>query len=142
MWCEVILQWRRDDPGRPRLPSSPQGSSTQPPVDLPVIAQDAPAKVPGITTVQKLAPMLLKAAEARPGSESRSSSDGSKIGSVVAFVRSADNLVNEMHADIGGFLGLGEIRVSLQPAQIRMQSDRVVLEVTAAQAKDLLKVLK
>ena len=107
-----------------------------------MIAQDAPAKVPGITTVQKLAPMLLKAAEARPGSESRSSSDGSKIGSVVAFVRSADNLVNEMHADIGGFLGLGEIRVSLQPAQIRMQSDRVVLEVTAAQAKDLLKVLK
>lgn len=70
------------------------------------------------------------------------SSDNTKIGEVAAFVRGTDNSVNEMHADIGGFLGMGETRIKLMPAQFKLQSDRVVLNVTAAQAKVLPTVSK
>jgi hypothetical protein len=34
-------------------------------------------------------------------------------------------------------LGLGQHHVRLMPAQIRLQSDRIVLDVTSAQAKEL-----
>lgn len=70
------------------------------------------------------------------------SSDDKKIGEVVAFARNADDTVTEMHAGIGGFLGLGETNVRLMPGQITLQADRVLLNVTAAQAKDLPKVAK
>jgi len=59
------------------------------------------------------------------------------LGEVSSLERSADNKVTELHADIGGFLGLGQHHVRLMPAQIRLQSDRVVLDVTSAQAKEL-----
>ena len=68
------------------------------------------------------------------------SSDGKELGEVAAFKRSADNAVLEMHADIGGLLGIGEARVSLTPAQFKLQNDRVVLNVTEAQAKALPKI--
>ena len=70
------------------------------------------------------------------------SSDGTKIGNVAAFARGTDSSISEMHADIGGFLGLGETRVRLMPAQFKLQGDRVVVNLTAAQAKDLPKVQK
>ncbi len=59
-----------------------------------------------------------------------------------AFLRTSDNKVTELHADIGGFLGIGEHRVRLAPAQFSLHSDRVVLELTAAQSKELLKIQK
>jgi hypothetical protein len=68
------------------------------------------------------------------------SSDGKEIGEVVAFKRGADNTVLELHADIGGLLGLGETRVKVTPAQFKLQNDRVVLNMTEAQAKNLPKV--
>ena len=68
------------------------------------------------------------------------SSDGTKIGEVVAFQRDSDKKVIGMHADIGGFWGFGQTRVNLTPAQFKLQSDRVVLGLTAAQAKGLPKV--
>jgi hypothetical protein len=70
------------------------------------------------------------------------SSDNTKIGEVAAFARGTDNTVNEMHADIGGFLGMGETRIKLMPAQFKLQDDRVVLNQTAAQAKLLPTVTK
>jgi hypothetical protein len=70
------------------------------------------------------------------------SSDGKKVGEVAAFQRSGDNSVTEMHADIGGFLGIGETRVRLTPAQFKLQGDRVLIDLTAAQAKDLPTVQK
>lgn len=70
------------------------------------------------------------------------SSDGKELGEVVTFQRDAANKVIGLHADIGGFLGVGETRVSLTAAQFRLQGDRVVLHVTAAQATDLPKVQK
>jgi hypothetical protein len=68
------------------------------------------------------------------------SSDDKNIGEVAAFARGSDDKVSEMHADIGGFLGLGETRVKLTPAQFKLAGDRVTIEMTAAQAKDLPRV--
>ena len=68
------------------------------------------------------------------------SSDGEQVGEVVSFQRDADNKVIGMHADIGGFLGFGETRVNLMPAQFELQGDRVLLNLTAEQAKALPKV--
>ena len=68
------------------------------------------------------------------------SKDGKKIGEVVTFARGADDVVSEMHADIGGFLGLGETRVRLTPAQFELKGDRVIIDMTSAQAKDLPRV--
>jgi hypothetical protein len=68
------------------------------------------------------------------------SSDGKEVGEVAAFKRAADSSVLEMHADIGGILGIGETRVSLTPAQFKLQTDRVLLTLTEAQAKALPKV--
>jgi hypothetical protein len=65
------------------------------------------------------------------------SSDGKEVGEVVAFKRGADNTVLELHADMGGLLGLGETRVKVTPAQFKLQNDRVVLSMTEAQAKNL-----
>jgi len=65
------------------------------------------------------------------------SSDNKEIGEVAAFKRGADNVVLEMHADVGGTLGMGETRVKLMPEQFKLQGDRVVLNLTEAQAKDL-----
>jgi hypothetical protein len=70
------------------------------------------------------------------------SSDGKNVGEVAAFARDASGKVGEMHADIGGFLGLGETRVRLMPAQFTLNSDRVTLMLTADQAKNLPKVTK
>ena len=65
------------------------------------------------------------------------SSDGSNLGEVVDFQRGTDAKVIGMHADIGGFLGLMQTRVNLTTAQFKLQGDRVVLTLTAAQAKAL-----
>jgi hypothetical protein len=70
------------------------------------------------------------------------SSDGKEIGEVAEFKRSSDNKVTELHADLGGFLGMGETRVKLSPSEFKLQGDRVVLNITEAQAKALPKMEK
>jgi hypothetical protein len=45
-----------------------------------------------------------------------------------------------MHADIGGFWGLGRTRVSLMTSQFKLQGDRVLIDLTAEAAKELPKV--
>jgi len=106
---------------------------------LPAIAQTTavqPATPPAATARPATASMMLTADEAKTWiGKPVYSSDGKKIGEVAAFARGTDNAVNEMHADIGGFLGMGETRIRLMPAQFKLQGDRVVLNVTAEQAK-------
>lgn len=70
------------------------------------------------------------------------SSDGKEIGEVAEFKRSTDNKVTELHADLGGFLGMGESRVKLTPSEFKLQGDRVVLNITEEQAKALPKLEK
>jgi hypothetical protein len=69
-------------------------------------------------------------------------SDGKSIGEVGAIQRDASGKVTEMHADIGGFLGIGETRVKVMPDQFKLSGDRVVLNMTSEQAKSLPKVPK
>jgi hypothetical protein len=68
------------------------------------------------------------------------SSDGKNIGEVVDFQRDADKKVVGMHADIGGIFGLWQTRVNLTSTQFKLQTDRIILDLTAAQAKELPKV--
>ncbi len=68
------------------------------------------------------------------------SSDGVKLGEVVIFQRDPGNKVLGMHADIGGFLGYMQTRVNVMPEQFKLQGDRVVIAMTAEQAKSLPKV--
>ena len=70
------------------------------------------------------------------------SSDGNKLGEVAAILRKADNKITELRADIGGFLGIGQHEIALPAARFYLQNDRVVLDLTAAQAKELPKVAK
>ena len=70
------------------------------------------------------------------------SSDGKELGEVAEFKRTSDNKVTELHADIGGFLGMGESRIKLTPSEFKLQGDRVVLNITEEQAKALPKLEK
>jgi hypothetical protein len=70
------------------------------------------------------------------------SNDGTRLGEVALVERDAANRITEIRADISGYLGLGQHRVRLAPAQFILQSDRVVLHLTAEQAKELPRVAK
>ena len=108
---------------------------------LPVAAQDSTIKSPPSAAIQAADPLKLTADQAKTWVDRQVySSDDKKIGEVAAFARGTDNTVTEMHIDIGGFLGMGETRVRLMPSQFKLIGDRAVLNVTAAQAKDLPKV--
>jgi hypothetical protein len=68
------------------------------------------------------------------------SSDNKKIGDVENVKRGTNGQVIELHAGIGGFLGLGETHVRIVPLQFNLQKDRVTLNVLSADAKGLPRV--
>ncbi len=70
------------------------------------------------------------------------SSDAKNVGEVAAVQRDSSGKVTEIHADIGGFLGIGETRVRVAPGQFKVVDDRIVLNMTADQAKTLPKIAK
>jgi hypothetical protein len=116
------------------------------------VAQDKPAPVPTPMTEQQVKPPAAGSEKVSAGlilTEDQANdwvgkpvyaNDGKRIGDVAAFERGADDVVAEMHADIGGFLGLGETRVKLTPTQFELKDDRVIIDMTSEQAKDLPKV--
>ena len=65
------------------------------------------------------------------------SMDGKSVGTVANIDRKSSGEVNELHADVGGFLGLGQTRVRVTPAQFRIDNQRVVLNMSAEQIKAL-----
>jgi hypothetical protein len=115
-------------------------------IALPAIAQTTtvpPSTPPAAAASPAAAAVMLTADQALTWiGKPVYSSDNTKIGEVAAFARGTDNTVNELHADIGGFLGMGETRIRVMPAQFKLQDDRVVLNQTAAQAKLLPTVAK
>jgi hypothetical protein len=107
-------------------------------IAVPAMAQTTvqPSTPPAAAAKPVAAALMLTADEAKAWiGKPVYSSDNTKLGEVAAFARGTDNTVNEMHADIGGFLGMGETRIKLMPAQFKLQDDRVTLNQTAAQAK-------
>jgi hypothetical protein len=112
-------------------------------IALPAMAEDvkAPATAGHAASAEKGAPLSLTSQEAKTWiGKPVYSSDGKKLGEIAAFERAAGNEVSAMDANIGGFMGLGEHRIRLAPAQFSLKSDRVVLNLTAAQAKELPKI--
>lgn len=113
--------------------------TTKPAQNEPAAKPDATTKTPD--TMAKNAKITLTEQQANSWVDKPVySSDGKEIGEVVAFKRGADNVVTEMHLDVGGTLGMGETRVKVMPQQFKLQNDRVVLNLTEAQAKDLPKI--
>lgn len=70
------------------------------------------------------------------------SSDNDSLGEVAAIQRDSEGKVTELHADIGGFLGIGETRVRVMPSQFTVVDNKVQLSLTAEQAKTLPKIEK
>jgi len=70
------------------------------------------------------------------------SSDNKSLGEVAAIQRDSSGKVTELHADIGGFLGIGETRVRVMPGQFKFNGDNIVLNMTAEQARQLPKMGK
>lgn len=68
------------------------------------------------------------------------SSDNENLGEVAAIQRDNEGKVTELHADIGGFLGIGETRVRIVPSQFTVVDNKVQLSLTAEQAKTLPKI--
>lgn len=70
------------------------------------------------------------------------SSDNKNLGEVAAVQHDSSGKVTEIHADIGGFLGLGETRVRIMPSQMKIADDRVNLNISSEEAKNLPKIGK
>ena len=108
---------------------------------LPVVAQTTttrPTMAPTATATPAAPVIRLTADEAKKWiGKPVYSNDQKKVGEVAAFSRGTDNSVTEMYADTGGFLGLGETRVKVMPAQFKLEGDRAVLNLNADQAKAL-----
>jgi hypothetical protein len=110
-------------------------------IALPAVAEDvkSPSNAGTVLTAQTaITEQEAKAWVGRPVY----SSDGKKLGEVAALLRTPDNKVTELRADMGGFLGIGEHQIALPAALFALHNDRVVLNLTAAAAKGLPKVAK
>ena len=70
------------------------------------------------------------------------SSDNKNLGEVAAILRDPSGQVTELHADVGGFLGFGETRVRVMPNQFRVDDNKIMLNITAEQAKTLPQISK
>jgi hypothetical protein len=114
-------------------------------IALPAMAEDvkAPAKVTAAESMTaapspKAAGLpLLSATQAQAWvGKPVYSSDGANVGDVAVLQRDDDNKITWMNANVGGFLGMGKHQIKLLPAQINLEVDRVVLNLTAAQVKE------
>jgi hypothetical protein len=70
------------------------------------------------------------------------SSDKKTVGEVAAIQRDSTGKVTELHADIGGFLGMGETRVRVMPSQFSVSDKQIQLTLTAEQVNALPKIEK
>jgi multidrug efflux pump subunit AcrA (membrane-fusion protein) len=70
------------------------------------------------------------------------SSDKKNVGEVAAIQRDSSGKVIELHADVGGFLGMGETRVRLMPSQFTVANKQVNLTLTSDQISALPKIEK
>ncbi len=119
--------------------TAPPSTPTTPPAAMPPATSPAPSmSAPSVMT-----PITLTEQQARDWIDKVVySSDGKNVGEVAAFLRDASGVVTEMHIDIGGLMGLGETRVRLTPAQFRLSSDRVTVQLSEAQIKALQPIAK
>ncbi len=63
--------------------------------------------------------------------------DGESVGKVANVLPATGSVLEEVHADIGGFLGFGETRVKLMPAQLIKQDDKIIVSLTKEEIRKL-----
>jgi len=114
-------------------PASPPASTAGP-------AETMTSPAASTTTVTKEGLVLTEAQAKTWIKKAVYSSDGKKVGEVTVLKLDASGKVAELQAGIGGFLGIGETQVQLMPAQFKLENDRVVLLLTAEEAKALPKI--
>ena len=68
------------------------------------------------------------------------SSNGESNGELSDLVEGADGNVEAFHANIGGFLGLGETTVRVKPSDLKLVDEKVTLSMTSEEAKNLPRV--
>ncbi len=126
------------------LASSAALAQTTAPSDTPPATPPA-ATAPSVqpTTPVETAPMLTEEQAKALINATVVSSDNQNVGDVAAIQRTSDGKVTELHADIGGFLGIGQTRVRVLPPQFTVTADnKILLTVTKAQLETLPKVEK
>lgn len=124
---------------KPAGTEKPSGSSAA----APAAKSDMPSSTAAAKPAGSLKTIKLSDAEAKTWIDKVVySSDNKNVGEVAAFKRDADGTVQELHADVGGFLGIGETRVRLMPHQFTLQGDRVTLNMTSEEIKSLPKIEK
>lgn len=123
------------------LTSSAAMAQTTAPTDTAPPAVTAPSVQP--TTPAQTAPMLTEEQAKTLIDATVVSSDNQNVGEVAAIQRTSDGKVTELHADIGGFLGIGQTRVRVLPSQFTVTADnKVLLTLTKAQLDTLPKIEK
>jgi len=121
--------------------ATPSDTMRTPSTTLP--STTTPSATMGSSSTSSGATMTMTDAEAKNWVDKPIySSDNKNIGEVAALNRDASGKVVELHADIGGFLGLGETRVKVEPAQFTTSGDRIMLNMTSEQVKSLPKLAK
>lgn len=115
-------------------PTTPAPATPTAPATPPARATDMPAK-PSMS-----APTMTEEQAKNWIDKTVYSSDDKSVGEVAAIMRDAGGKVTELHADVGGFLGLGTTRVRVMPDQFAIQGEKIVLKVAGDQVKSLPKV--
>ena len=118
-------------------PSDPPAMTEPAPSTTPSVAPAPSTSTTDTTAAAKDTPMMTDAEAKNWVNKTVYSSDGKNLGEVAAILRDSSGHVTELHADIGGFLGLGETRVKVLPDQFKVSSDRVILNIAGDQAKNL-----
>jgi hypothetical protein len=68
------------------------------------------------------------------------SNDGKELGKITRLDSSAANKATQLYTDIGSTMGSGRHQIILPATRFSLESDRVVLDMTAAQATKLPKM--
>ena len=68
------------------------------------------------------------------------SNNGKEVGKVTVLTNSADNKATELRADIGSATGSGKHPIILPATRFSLEGDRVIIDMTAAQATKLPKM--
>lgn len=124
-----------------------QTTSPTPPATPPAVNDTKPMeKTPTAPSVRsspvQTAPSLTEAEVKELIDANVISSDKKTVGEVAAIQRDSSGKVTELHADVGGFLGMGETRVRLVPSQFTVSNKQILLTLTAEQVGALPKIEK
>lgn len=108
----------------------------------PAMAQDAPSEQQPPAATESYQPEAQSSEMGDLTGWPVYSSDGAKLGEVTVVKQGADGIVEAIHTDIGGFLGIGAKTVEISADQFSKGDNRLDLSMTADEANELPEVAK